>query len=86
MSGQPSSDRVKFLKKSLREYAFNRFKIRELTASIAEQKASLAKRENELLDCSRDIKRQMEEMDVSVPGNAGWESRHFELLLFLSED
>jgi hypothetical protein len=85
MSGKPNPEGVKDLSMAFRDFAWTRERIAELKNSIAESQKTLELREAELRGHLALIKGKLDQMDVSSPGNAGWEGRYFELLLMLSE-
>ena len=85
MSGVPNPDGVNKLRQAFRDFAWTRERIAELHKSIADAQATLDNLQLQLRKNREAIKKELEEMDVSSPGNHGWEQRYFELLLTLSE-
>jgi hypothetical protein len=53
---------------------------------ISEQQKTLELREVELRGLKALIDAKLKEMDVSSPGNAGWEQRHLEMLLMMAQE
>lgn len=85
MSGYPSMDRIKALRNTFREWRELEEEQRELAERIVEEKSQLQKLTERRIAAERNIKKLMDEMDVSSPGNFGYEKRIFSLLLGLSE-
>ena len=85
MSGHPNPEGVKQLHQSLKDFYWTRDRIAELKKAISEHQKALEQREMELLRARDLIEERMREMDVSSPGNHGWEARYFELLLMISQ-
>ena len=86
MSGYPSMDRIKVLRNTFREWRELDEGQRVLRDKIIEEKAQLQKLVERKAEAERRVKKLMDEMDVSSPGNYGYENRLFSLLLGLSED
>ncbi len=84
MSGKPNMEGVKQLRQAFDDFASERRTISELEVQMARRAVDLSSHRDALRQNLEKIKSLMAEMDVASPGNAGWEGRHFELLLMLS--
>lgn len=84
MSGRPNPHAVGDLRRAFRDVESARRSIAELNQKAKEVAQSLESNQEWQRNSEQEIKRLLTEMDVSSPGNAGWEGRYFELLLLMS--
>jgi hypothetical protein len=85
MSGKPNPEEVKELVKALNQVTWARERIAAVTAEINGYAAQLRAYEIKLSTAQQKVQDCLNSMDVSRPGNIGWEQRQLALLSLMAQ-